>query len=157
MTTKTGEALRGRKRPASVLEKAWATRRKNARAAKRAAKAAKKARGSRRHTRQNLINVTANRSKRLSDIARAALNAPLAQADSDAFLKEGSESMTSAIGASEADGANLVDPNAYCSGDDQLIREFISGIEGGRPHDACFFHVPRSAAEAVVRRLKREF
>lgn len=38
MTTKTGEKLRGRKRPKDVLAKAWATRRKNKAAKLRAAK-----------------------------------------------------------------------------------------------------------------------
>lgn len=41
--------------------------------------------------------------------------------------------------------------------DDLLIREFITGIEGCTYPDSVEFRMPRSATEAVIRRLRSSF
>lgn len=132
MTTKTGEKLRGRKRDPSVLEKAWETRRannrKDVRAAKRALASmtpATKAIGS--TTRTPIRKVPKRRSK-------ASTGRKATRSRSNASL----EATRTLVAIAQ----------------DLLIREFIVGIEECTTPASLSFKMPRSAVEAVIRRLK---
>lgn len=79
MTTKTGEALRGRKRPKGVLAKAWATRRKNKAAAKRAAAKVSMAAAQAGLNRERAV-VVANHLAKLEKAARRGSKTPTPKA-----------------------------------------------------------------------------
>lgn len=126
MTTKTGEALRGRKRDPEVLAKAWATRRKNKRKAARVEmqrsagglmipvkvptpKRQSKASTGRKATRYpSNLEAAVNEIKQFAEKARE----PIEQARNQAFngaadnATEGLQSAAAMSSTSQADGAN---------------------------------------------------